>query len=132
MARYSPEQIETLRQLRASLLLLSGYMESKPFGTFGLRPSRRKHLLEFVFVQPHGNEVFNTAAVVRLYRGKVRIQFFYANTWPRIVTRALVKEFGERVQFAEKPIWGHRELLSSGPARTWKEYADPEQIKSFI
>ncbi|MBI4121104.1 MAG: hypothetical protein HY457_02525 [Parcubacteria group bacterium] len=129
--QYKPEQLETLRQLRSTIQQYGMHIASKPFAIFTLRAAKRKHPLEFVCASPSDHPVFNQAAIVRLYRGKVRIQFFYANTWPRPITRALVKEFGKRVEFAEKSIWGHRELLGE-KARTWKEYATPSEVQSFV
>ena len=64
---YSKEQVETLLELRKRFFELG-------FSIYNIKRRHRKHELEFAAARSL-SETFDSA-IVRLYRGRVRIQFF--------------------------------------------------------
>jgi len=64
---YSKEQVDVLRGLRKRFFELG-------FGIYNLKRHHRKHELEFAAAR--SQDETSDSAIVRLYRGKVRIQFF--------------------------------------------------------
>jgi len=64
---YSKEQVAVLQELRKRFFELG-------FGIYNLKRHHRKHELEFTAARSQ-DETFDSA-IVRLFRGKVRIQFF--------------------------------------------------------
>ena len=94
---YSKGQVEALAELRKRFF-------ERGFTIFNLKKKHRKHEAEFVAViipeNPH------SSAVVRLYRGKVRIRFFeVSHPLPNIIMNHLViKDIAPFVVFDSKPF----------------------------
>ncbi len=114
MAHYSAEQIETLRKLRKVL-------KEKKFDIFDLR--RSKHPLEFVAVD--FRDAPFSAAIIRLYRGRVKIKFFYSiSAWHRGIIYDLKNWFGEKILFDQKP-WNP---TRKGKYRPWYQLVKKGQL----
>lgn len=93
---YSERQIETLQILRKRFF-------EQGFVIYNLTRRHRKHKMEFAATRSQCHS-FNSA-IVRLYRGRVRIQFFeFANPLFNVTKKAIARGLESLVLFAPKPF----------------------------
>lgn len=120
MPKYSSEQIALLSSLR----ILLG---EKGLKIFDLR--RAKHPLEFLAVdvkQPPAS-----AALVRTFYGKIRIQFVYCNSiWPAQSKDTIIQWAGDIVFFGKESVYIEN-LRRYDTYRKWISYIKKKQLQEL-
>lgn len=115
---YHRRQIEDLEKLRRIL-------GEKGFLIFDLK--RRKHPREFMAVQPTAFP--RSAALVGLYRGKVRVRFYYLKqAWGNDIVQDIISWFGNRVCFAKDPVYNPPHTRKYHP---WVSRVPKKQLKEL-
>ena len=124
MVKYSEEQVRTLKELRKILF-------EHGFEIHNITRRYRKHELEFVAVKKDGTTF--ESAVVRLWRGRVRVQFLeVVRVWSKELTNTILALYGKNkkdfvpVFFAEK-FRNHFE--SCFPPFYWHEFVYQRPLK---
>lgn len=118
---YSRDQIETLRDVR-------GIFAEAGFEIFDLK--RRKHVLEFAAVKrdTFGLAINASGLVARLFRGRVRIQFFHSTSPIFILKRKLQERFGNVLYVTPKLF----NPTYCGNYRTWNDVVALRQLQNFV
>ena len=124
MVKYSEEQVRTLKELRTILF-------EHGFEIHNIVRRYRKHELEFVAAKKDGTTF--ESAIVRLWRGRVRVQFLEAvRVWSTGLTNTVLALNGKNRKglapiFFGKKIRNHHE--SHFPPFYWHEFVYQRSLK---
>ncbi|MBI2109091.1 MAG: hypothetical protein HYT93_02845 [Parcubacteria group bacterium] len=124
MAQYSRGQINTLKELRKILF-------EHGFGIYNILKRYRKHSFEFIAVKTSGT-LFESA-VIRLWRGKVRIQFLEMdNAWDKqLVNQVLSLERKNQTDFS--PVFFGKTFRNNHnshlPSFYWHEFTYKREMQ---